>query len=154
MITTLNFGLSTRSSLSSALVTGENCTILWIRSLSPIGFLGSLSHYDDPPHGVPTSPVRRSAFHKDKSRNAQITYKVFANSKRLWDDAVVSSPILKNTIISAPRMRLELVPSVKRDRALMASFHLEVECSPAQFPDVGDYLRYQAGADSPTTPLR
>src|SRR5260370_32981609 len=51
--------------------------------------LAFLSHYDDPPHGVPTAPVRGSAFHKDKSRNGQITYKVFTNSKRLWYDAVV-----------------------------------------------------------------
>src|SRR5271167_3012929 len=43
MITTLNFGLSTRSSVRLALVTGENFTVLWILSLSPIGFLGSLS---------------------------------------------------------------------------------------------------------------
>jgi hypothetical protein len=39
--------------------------------------------FSNPPHGVPTFPVRRTALHKDKSRNGQITYKVFANSKRL-----------------------------------------------------------------------
>ena len=83
MITTLNCGLLTRSSLRLALVTGENCTVLWMLSLSPIGFLGSLS----PTHGIPTFPVRRSTLHRDKSRNGLITYKAFANSKRLWDDA-------------------------------------------------------------------
>jgi|SRR5580700_3963816 hypothetical protein len=41
MITTLNFGLSTRSSVWLALVAGEIFTVLSILSLSPIGFLRS-----------------------------------------------------------------------------------------------------------------
>src|SRR5260370_31644893 len=43
MITKLNFGWSTRSSVGLALVAGENCTVLWIFSRSPISFLGSLT---------------------------------------------------------------------------------------------------------------
>src|SRR5260370_35138983 len=83
MITTLNFGLSTRSSVWLVLVTGENCTVLLILSPSRIGFLGSPSHYDDPPYGVLSSPVKRLVSCRDKSRNGPITYKVFAKRRRL-----------------------------------------------------------------------
>src|SRR5215813_7694746 len=41
--------------------------------------------------------------------------------------------LLKNSVKSAPGMRLKLVPSVERDGALMARVHLKVECPTTQF---------------------
>src|SRR5208282_2941408 len=99
MITTLNFGLSTRSSVWLVLVTGENCTVLWILSPSPIGFLGSLSHYDDPPYGVLSSPVKRLVSYRDKSRNGPITYKVFA--KRVFEKSHIGAIRLSMRRIAA-----------------------------------------------------